>query len=653
MHLDSLIGRQVTCIRTPISIRDDHNETNGDFACNCATWKTQAKESFGNIRVLPELREHKIKKVKRRELSKLQTKILRNMGGNPSSLILDQNSIYHFKWRDMDFWWLIQHLISPHPKIRGCHIKIPDTVFFKNGKINLRIKSDHENFLIPIRNPKKLKITEIRSQFPTITRERRKRNTENNEIEDIIMDEQESRGIPSTIKTIKVDQTSISFSKGDAYKEFNLPQGKTLHGNFYRDIAIVQFYNENAGDNNSEAEGENKLPYTPKIYKPVSENEFLKIMSRRPNDEYWKGVEFIQTWIKAKRGIGKAIEIDFFPKINKKHPSQHINYNFRKFKADNWLLKNDAKQYCLKQAVKIWFYVSKLYNYEILRLKCTFLTDDGGVIWLSNVQKWYTRVKSGCKDGVSIFETDHEHVIENKKDTEFKPEFKFNHIHGELEQLPYEEKSKCQTKIDSLSQQMMNQFENMKQDTKILNYFEENELNSSETNKAIKELYPDKDFTIKDVLLNDSYSSKNLNSLTYGNHVPASNNIKSRSVMAPYGRLNQSQSSTKRDFSDYRKYSVQNVKKSTSLAQITGEDSELLNLFPKIKSRSQMRSLEGSRSKYANPLGLRRLGVYKKHKFSVSNKSRGTRASTNMSILNSKTIASEKTSRFALSIPYE
>ena len=147
-----------------------------------------------------------------------------------------------------------------------------------------------------------------------------------------------------------------------------------------------------------------KLPFTPKIYKPVSENEFLKIMSRRPNDDFWKKVEFIQTCIKAKRGIGKSIPIDFFARINKKSPSKNIIYNFRKFKTDKWLMKNNQKEYCLKQFVKICYYVSKLYNYEILRLKGVFLTDDDGVIWLSNIEKCNTRVKLGCKEGISIFE---------------------------------------------------------------------------------------------------------------------------------------------------------------------------------------------------------------------------------------------------------
>lgn len=297
-----------------------------------------------------------------------------------------EGAVSHMKWTNMDFLWVCTHLLSPHPRVRGCHILIPDMVFFKNGKTCLRIKSDSNNFLIALRSQKALKKTELRAQFPNITRERRKKDREQDELEDLNSDEQEAKGAQNAMKTIKPDPSSISFDKGEAYKEFNMPQGKTLHGNFYRDIAIVQFYNE-PSEEDSEVAKVNNVPFISKVVKPVSENEFLKIMSRRPNDDYWKKIEFIQTCIKARRGIGKAIEIDYYPKVNKKTPSKPIHYNFRSYKPDNYLLKNDPELYCQKQVVKMCYYISKIYNYEPLRMKCSFLTDDDGVIYLSNVHK--------------------------------------------------------------------------------------------------------------------------------------------------------------------------------------------------------------------------------------------------------------------------
>lgn len=219
----------------------------------------------------------------------------------------------------------MKHLLSPNIRIRGCHIRIPDIVFFKNGKTHLRVKTDNENFLVEVKNLKKMKKTEIRSQFPTITRERRKRNLDQADIEDIIMDEQE------------------------VYKEFGLPAGKTLHGNYYRDIAIAQLYTKNYVPS-EEVNMANEQPVNlQKLTKPLSENEFLKLMSRRPNDEYWKKVEFIQTCIKSRLGIGTPIVIDFYAKINKRAPSREIQYDFSKFAKDHWLMLNDPKQYCQKQ----------------------------------------------------------------------------------------------------------------------------------------------------------------------------------------------------------------------------------------------------------------------------------------------------------------
>jgi hypothetical protein len=163
------------------------------------------------------------------------------------------------------------------------------------GKICLRIKSDNNMFLINIKNPKKLKKSGLMSDFPNITRERRKRNLEHSNLEDIIMDEQEARGMPITQKTIKPDPNTIGFSKGEGHREFNLPTGKTLHGNFYRDIALVQFCNLRNQSDENDIGHRAHTPFIPKILKPVSDYEFLKIMGQRPNAEFWKGVDFIQT----------------------------------------------------------------------------------------------------------------------------------------------------------------------------------------------------------------------------------------------------------------------------------------------------------------------------------------------------------------------
>jgi uncharacterized protein YmfQ (DUF2313 family) len=113
----------------------------------------------------------------------------------------------------------------------------------------------------------------------------------------------------------------------------------------------------------------------------------ILLIKPESNENIGKSIQFDQSQVKAKRGIGRSIEIDYFAHVNKRNPSKEINYNFRVFKPDQFLMENDQKEYCLKQVTKMCFYVSKLYNYEILRLRCTFVVDDDGLIWFSNVHQ--------------------------------------------------------------------------------------------------------------------------------------------------------------------------------------------------------------------------------------------------------------------------
>jgi hypothetical protein len=297
----------------------------------------------------------------------------------------------HFHWMQKDLCWLIEHLLSPNVRIRGCHINVPDMVLFKQGKTHLHAKSDSNGFLIQVKDPKKMKKTELRSLFPTITRERRNKNLDQAELEEIIdcieeigfaNENKKSFKIQSIEaemknansqnkfqKATKLELETINFDKGEAYKDFNLPVGKTLHGSYYRDIVLVQFYTKDDNENEEAIFNSEKPSDKAKILRPLSENEFLKMMSRRPNDDYWRKVEFIQTCIKSKLGIGEQISVDFFAKISKKIPSRPILFDFRSFQSDQYLMINNKKEYCHKQVVKMCYYISKLYGYEILRMK--------------------------------------------------------------------------------------------------------------------------------------------------------------------------------------------------------------------------------------------------------------------------------------------
>jgi hypothetical protein len=52
---------------------------------------------------------------------------------------------------------------------------------------------------------------------------------------------------------------------------------------------------------------------------------------------------------------------------------------------------NDDFGYCTKQVLKMCFYVQKLYNCEILKMRCEFAKDDHGTIWFLHANQIYYR----------------------------------------------------------------------------------------------------------------------------------------------------------------------------------------------------------------------------------------------------------------------
>lgn len=98
--------------------------------------------------------------------------------------------------------------------------------------------------------------------------------------------------------------------------------------------------------------------------------------------DYWKNLECIQTGTTdlQKFNQDKFIIVNFFANIKDKM-SECIDYDYKSIGEDEDLIKNDEKKYCLKQVYKICFYVSKIYQYEILKMKCEFVKDLHGTIW--------------------------------------------------------------------------------------------------------------------------------------------------------------------------------------------------------------------------------------------------------------------------------
>ena len=73
--------------------------------------------------------------------------------------------------------------------------------------------------------------------------------------------------------------------------------------------------------------------------------------------------------------------------MSTKDPKQRIEYNYKKFGDDVELIQSNQFKFCLKQCFKMAFYISKLYEVEVLRMQCEFLKDDNKTIWFSHASQ--------------------------------------------------------------------------------------------------------------------------------------------------------------------------------------------------------------------------------------------------------------------------
>ena len=69
---------------------------------------------------------------------------------------------------------LVEFMLPPNEKIKGCQVLFPDTVFFGHGKPQFIAKNDKEGCMMIIQQANKLALQDIRQKFSTISRERKK-----------------------------------------------------------------------------------------------------------------------------------------------------------------------------------------------------------------------------------------------------------------------------------------------------------------------------------------------------------------------------------------------------------------------------------------------------------------------------------------------
>lgn len=134
----------------------------------------------------------------------------------------------------------------------------------------------------------------------------------------------------------------------------------------------------------------------------LRDNEFIQEFSRRPNDEYWRKVEVIQTCVKAKTGCGEPVFVNFVAPLDADLLEEEIDYDYKTLPADLDLLKHGEDQaYAQKQCLKLCYYIQKVYGYEVLRMRADFFKDSNGYIWFFYAHdiSWRESLKKNATSG--------------------------------------------------------------------------------------------------------------------------------------------------------------------------------------------------------------------------------------------------------------
>ncbi len=135
----------------------------------------------------------------------------------------------------INFAKLIEYMLPPNEKVKGCQILFPDTVFFGHGKPQFIAKNDKEGCLMIIQQANKLALQDIRQKFSTISRERKK------ETQPIIFKEVTPDQLGE--RTIKSPQNGqgrqVSLNKdSDDEGQKAINEEKSI---YYKDSAIFRF----------------------------------------------------------------------------------------------------------------------------------------------------------------------------------------------------------------------------------------------------------------------------------------------------------------------------------------------------------------------------------------------------------------------------
>ena len=153
----------------------------------------------------------------------------------------------------------------------------------------------------------------------------------------------------------------------------------------YKDAILIRYKNDN------------EQTYV----RVLSDTEFINEFKRRANDSFWLTIDSIQTTIKSRIGLGKPFIFTFNSPCYKKDTATDqivqsydgdIEFDFRQFGMNDYLLMmNSPVAYCLKTCHKIGYYLQKIHDQHLLRMKVEFYQDENGKIWLFSATEIWLR----------------------------------------------------------------------------------------------------------------------------------------------------------------------------------------------------------------------------------------------------------------------
>lgn len=175
-----------------------------------------------------------------------------------------------------------------------------------------------------------------------------------------------------------------------------------------------------------------------------------------------------------------------------------------------------------------------------MRIKCRFLQDDEGVVWFHAVDKLLTRVKVDHVEDKLANGVTYWYRKKTKAENGKEEVLTLGGFQNTIQNLPEAKRKTHEEQIDTLALAMLKEFDDLKAQTEIMKEFEE--VNDyQDTNNALKELYPDSEITIKDILHSKEgdlqpvmTKTDRSGSRTHPDDCNGGDGLKSKSMMMPY-----------------------------------------------------------------------------------------------------------------------